>query len=174
MPWVNKLSINDWGKNVSIPNQYFGRDILNALLPDEYTVYTTDDDDCPDIDTTNNSPGFDIIVKYPNGKLKRIQSKLRQVIGITPFSRQVLIETTRRNSKKNVNKNHTGHVCYSCDEFDYILVSAVHVKDGYNERFDINKWSFSLIPVHELIDKDRGCCVTAINPILLNNYQVFI
>ena len=172
MGWVKSLSIIDWGKSVSIPNQYIGRDILNKHMPEGSSAYTTDDIDCPEIDTSNNSPGFDLIIKCPNGSLKRVQSKLRQVSGVTPFSKQIGIETTRRNSKKNENKNHTGHVCYSVDEFDYILVSAVHVKNGIENRHDINKWWFSLVPVEELIDKIRGCCVTSIKPEILNKYKI--
>lgn len=172
MRWVNNLSKIDWGKSVSIPNQYIGRDILNQHMPMGYKAFTTDDIDCPEIDTSNNSPGFDIIIKCPNGVLKRVQSKLRQVDGVAHFSKQVGIETTRRNSKKNENKNHTGHVCYSSDEFDYVLVSAVHVKNGFENRHDINKWKFSLVPVKELIDKTRGCCVTSIKPNILNKYII--
>lgn len=172
MGWVKTLSIIDWGKSVSIPNQYIGRDILNKHMPEGFSAYTTDDSECPEIDTSNNSPGFDLIIKCPTGSLKRVQSKLRQVSGVTPFSQQIGIETTRRNSKKNVNKNHTGHVCYSVDEFDYILVSAVHVKNGTENRHDINKWWFSLVPVEELIDKIRGCCVTSIKPKILNKYKI--
>jgi len=172
MDWVKNLSKIDWGKSVSIPNQYIGRDILNKYIPKGYFAYTTDDHDCPEIDTSNNSPGFDIIIKCPNGSLKRVQSKLRQVDGVCHFSKQVAIETTRRNSKKNENKNHTGHVCYSIDEFDYVLVSAVHVRNGFENRHNINKWGFSLVPVKELIDKTRGCCVTSIKPDILNKYKI--
>tara|TARA_B100000902_G_C27262505_1_gene891613 strand:+ start:401 stop:1141 length:741 start_codon:yes stop_codon:yes gene_type:complete len=172
MDWVKNLSKIDWGKSVSIPNQYIGRDILNQYMPKGYSAYTTDDIDCPEIDISNNSPGFDIIIKCPNGLLKRVQSKLRQVTGVTHFSQQVGIETTRRNSKKNRNKNHTGHICYSADEFDYVLISAINVKEGFKNRNNINTWKFSLVPIKELIDKERGCCVTNIKPFILNKYKI--
>ena len=172
MEWVNKLSIIDWGKTVSIPNQEIGRDILNRLLPNGYKAFTTDDSDCPIIDTSNNSPGFDIIIKDESGDLKRVQSKLRQVNGVPHYSKQVGIETTRRNSAKNKGKNHTGHVCYSCDEFDYVLISAINVKNDYDNRHDINTWGFSIIPIKELIDSEKGCCVTKITPKILNKYKI--
>lgn len=60
-----------------------------------------DREDCPNIDTKNNSPGFDIVVKTQSGDLKRVQSKIRQVRGITNFSKQTHFETTRRHCKKN-------------------------------------------------------------------------
>jgi hypothetical protein len=173
LPRINNSSVIDWGKLVSISNQFIGKEIFNKVLPDGFKAYTTDDEDCPEIDTKNNSPGFDIVIQSPNGNLKRVQAKLRQVKGVTPFSTQVGIETTRRNSKKNENKNHTGHVCYSCDEFDYVLVSLVHIKDGLHGRNDLNKWKFSLIPVEELVDTVKECCVSSIKPGLLSKYEVF-
>ena len=172
--WINKLSIIDWGKHCARPNELVCKDILNQLLPENFIAHTTDDDNCPDIDTKNNSPGFDIIIQCPDGCLKRIQCKLRQVKGVTPFSTATHFETTRRNSKKNEGKNHTGHVCYSCDEFDYVLVTLVHVTDGnIHIRKDVNHWKFSLIPVSELINKDKNCCVSSISSRLLTQYQTF-
>jgi len=172
--WINKLPIIDWGKHCARPNELICKDILNQLLPEGFIAHTTDDDNCPDIDTTNNSPGFDIIIQCPDGRLKRIQCKMRQVKGVTPFSTATHFETTRRNSKKNEGKNHTGHVCYSCDEFDYVLVTLVHVKgDNIHIRHEVNHWKFSLIPISELIDKDKNCCVSSISSKLLTQYQTF-
>jgi hypothetical protein len=174
--WVNNLSKIDWGKHNARPNEIIVRDILSNIFASSpgYSVYTTDDEDCPEIDTSNNSPGFDLVIKHPDGKLTTIQCKLRQVDGIGPFTRQIHFETTRRHSKKNENKNHTGHVCYSADEFDYVLVTLVHVpKNDLENRNDINHWKFSLIPIRKLVDEKKGCCKSAISAKLLDEYKIF-
>ena len=102
-----KLSRIDWGKTFSIINQYIQKEILSYILyPYGYYVLTTDDEDFPkNINIKNNSPGFDIIIKsMEEQKFFRVQSKLRQVKGKTPFSQQINLETTRRHSKKNMER----------------------------------------------------------------------
>jgi hypothetical protein len=139
----------------------------------ENTVWHNEDEGCPDIDNTNNCSGFDLLVETPTGEKKRIQSKLRQVKGKTPTSQQTHFETTRRNSEKNKEKNHSGHVSYSPDEFDYVLVSLIHVKHGLSIREDVNKWTYSLIPIETLVDPKRPqCCVNAIPAKVLEKYVV--
>ena len=76
----------------------FKKDILKSIGIKAYDPET--DEDCPEISTGNNSPGFDILAIKSNGKICRIQSKLRQVKGVTDFSQQTHFETTRRHSKK--------------------------------------------------------------------------
>ena len=174
MDWVNRQSKQPWGRQCAIPNEYIQRSLLNAMLPLGYKAFTTDDEGCPDINTKNNSPGFDIVVQFPDGSLKRIQSKLRQVEGQTPFSKQVDFETTRRNSPKNQGRNQTGHICYSCDEFDYVFVSLVHVgkEKDTSHRHDVNSWSFSLVPVKGLRDPENDGCMSKIAAKLLEKYKV--
>ena len=146
---------------MSISNQYIQRNILKHIT--DYEVFTTDDKDFPkNINISNNSPGFDLLLKTKN-KYVRIQSKLRQVNGLNNWSKQVYLETTRRNSKKNINKNHTGHVCYSLNEFDFLFISLVNIRKSFKYREDCNKWSFCLIPINELEDKDHSCCVSMID-----------
>ena len=132
----------DWGKTIAISNQYIQRNILkHKLEPFGFRVYSTDDIDLPDlpeINISNNSPGFDLLIVSPEGKNIRIQSKLRQVKGITDYSQQIHFETTRRNSKKNENQNHTGHVCYSLDEFDYVMISLVNDNENRNKIYRPN------------------------------------
>ena len=38
-------------------------------------------------------------------------------------------------------------------------------------RNNVDKWSFSLIPVEALIDKERGCCFGHISSKILNQYK---
>ena len=125
------------------------------------------DHDLPPIDTKNNSPGFDLVIVTPDDKKIRIQSKLRQVKGNEDWSQQVHFETTRRNSEKNKDKNHTGHICYSLDEFDFVMVSLVNDKVNRDKIKDCNLWSYSLINIKDLEDKDHGCCVSHIAPTIL-------
>ena len=94
------------------------------------------DTDCPYINTDNNRPGFDIVVRGADGTLKRVQSKLRQVKGTTDFSRQTHFETTRRHSEKNKGASaDSGHVAYSSDEFDYVMITLVNVGADGTDRF---------------------------------------
>ncbi len=173
---VQNATVIEWGKSVALCNEYIQRDLLRycgvkAYLPEK-------DVDCPTIDTANNSPGFDILVKKADGTLVRVQSKLRQVKGKTDFSHQTHFETTRRHSKKNEgSSSESGHVAYGCDEFDYVMISLVNVgKDGSvrSNRNTVDKWSFSIIPISELRNEEKNCCVTKISAALLEKYKYTI
>ena len=159
---IQNMSRMDWAKTMAISNQYIHKNILQHKLSKfGYKIYTSDDDDFPkNIDKTNNSPGFDIIVINPDGKIYKIQSKLRQVKGNTDYSQQLHFETTRRNSEKNKDKNHTGHVCYSLDEFDYVMVSIINDKQNREKIKDCNLWTFCIIPISDLKDEKHNCCVS--------------
>jgi hypothetical protein len=161
------MSKIDWGKTISISNQYIQRNVLRKFLKN-LNIYCTDDKDLPkNINISNNSPGFDIVINS-NNKNIRIQSKLRQVEGNFDYSQQIEFETTRRNSIKNNDKNHTGHICYGIDEFDFVMVTLVNVKHNRDYIKDCNKWSFSLIPLADLIDKEKkNCCIHKITPTIL-------
>jgi len=143
---IQNMSRMDWAKTMAISNQYIHKNILQHKLSKfGYKIYTSDDNDFPkniDIDKTNNSQGFDIIVINPDGKIYKIQSKLRQVRGNTDYSQQLHFETTRRNSEKNKDKNHTGHVCYSLDEFDYVMVSIINDKQNRDKIKNCNLWTY--------------------------------
>jgi hypothetical protein len=160
----------DWGKIVGQINQYIQKNILEYMLKDYgYSVYTSDNNDLPGIiDVKNNSPGFDIIIVSPENKIFKIQSKLRQVNGLTDYSQQIHFETTRRNSKKNEYRNHTGHICYSLDEFDFVFVSLINDKHNrINKIKNCNLWSYTLIPIKCLKDEKKNCCVSKISPDIL-------
>ena len=170
---IKSMTVIDWGKAMARANEIIQKDLLRYCGVEAYDPEL--DSDCPKIDTKNNSPGFDILVKTPSGELKRVQSKLRQVKGTTDFSHQTHFETTRRHSEKNKgSSSDTGHVAYSTDEFDYVMISLVNVgKDGKvtDNRNSVNNWSFSIIPIAELVNGDKGCCVTSISSTLLKKYQ---
>lgn len=178
---IKNLKVVDFGKIMSVSNQYIQRNILKELLKNKgYKVYTTDDE-LPDYITkklnwelSHNSSGIDIIIESPTHKIIRIQSKLRQVRGEEDYSVGVDFETTRRNSQKNKNKNHTGHICYSKNEFDYVFISLVNVRKDVSKREDCNKWSFCLIPIKELCDKEYDCCTNRIKPEILKKHIVKI
>ena len=167
---IIKMSRIDWGKTIAVSNQYIQRNILRYMLtPYGYSVYSTDDHDMPEIDIKNNSPGFDLVIVTPEGKYIRIQSKLRQVKGKNDYSHQTHFETTRRNCEKNKDKNHTGHVCYSLDEFDLVMVSLVNDRLNRDKIKNCSLWSYSLIPIKELEDVEHNCCYSHIKPEILKN-----
>jgi hypothetical protein len=68
------------------------------------------------------------------------------------------------------NKYHTGHICYSLNEFDYVMISVVKYKKNRDAIKNCNLWSFFIISIKDLHDKKNNCCVSSINPnILINN-----
>jgi hypothetical protein len=166
---IINMSRIDWGKTIAVSNQYIQRNILRHLLKSyDYLVYSTDDDYPLKIDISNNSPGFDLIIIRPDNKYIRIQSKLRQVNGIYDYSQRVHFETTRRNSSKNKDKNHTGHICYSLNEFDLVMISLVNDRTNRNDVIkNCNLWNFSLIPIKELEDTEHNICNSHIKPEIL-------
>lgn len=172
-PIIQSMTVIDWGKAMARCNEIIQKDILKSIGIEAYDPET--DANCPEINIANNSPGFDIIAKNSQGKIVRIQSKLRQVKGTTDFSQQIHFETTRRISKKNEGTaSVSGHVAYGCNEFDYVFISLINVgKNGKirTKRNNVDKWSFSLIPVEAIIDKERGCCFTHIPSKILDQYK---
>jgi hypothetical protein len=165
---IENMARIDWGKTMAVSNQYIQRNILRYMLsPYGFLVYSTDDIDIPKINIANNSPGFDLVVVTPENKIIRVQSKLRQVNGINDYSKQIHFETTRRNSEKNKDKNHTGHICYSLDEFDLVMISLVNDKINRDKIKNCNLWTYSLISIKELEDTEHHCCYSHIKPDIL-------
>ena len=165
---IADMTRNDWGKALAVPNQYIQRNMLRDMLsPFGYSVYSTDDTDMPEINIANNSPGFDLVVVTPENEIIRVQSKLRQVKGIYDYSQQIHFETTRRNSEKNKDKNHTGHICYSLHEFDLVMISLVNDRLNRNKRKNCNLWTYSLISIKEIEDTEHNCCYSHIKPEIL-------
>lgn len=171
---IKSMSVIDWGKAMARANEYIQKELLKFCGVDAYDPQV--DQNCPNININNNSPGFDLIVRNKNGVLKRVQSKLRQVTGKTDFSKQTHFETTRRNSKKNKDKatSESGHVAYSTDEFDYVMVTLINVKNGKQRRNNVNLWSFSIIPISDLIDHTKDCCLTHIPAKILEKNKFVI
>ena len=167
---ILNMKTGDWGKTMAVSNQYIQRNILRHMLePFGYSVYSTDDIDMPEISISNNSPGFDLVIVTPEKKHIRVQSKLRQVDGKSDCSKQTHFETTRRDSEKNKEKNHTGHVCYSLDEFDLVMISLVNIKLNISDkRKNCNLWTYCLIPIMELEDKEHNCCYGHVKAEILN------
>lgn len=170
---IQSMSVIDWGKAMARCNEIIQKHILISIGVKAYDPET--DVDCPNISTANNSPGFDLLVVPRKCKKARIQSKLRQVKGVTDFSQQTHFETTRRHSKKNKGAaSDSGHVAYGCDEFDYVMVTLINVgKDGKNRknRNNVDMWSFSFIPVEALINKEKECCFENISSKILKQYK---
>ena len=171
---ITNMTRIDWGKTMSISNQYIQRNILRYMLePLGYLVYSSDDEYLLKVDIKNNCQGFDLIIISPDKKYIRIQSKLRQVKGINDYSQQVHFETTRRNSNKNKNKNHTGHICYSLNEFDLVMISLVNDRIYRNNIIkNCNLWSYCLIPIKELEDTKYNCCYSHIKPEILKKNMI--
>jgi hypothetical protein len=170
---VINMSRIDWGKTISISNQYIQRNILRHMLNIYgYKVYSTDDIEIPII--KNNSPGYDLIIITPENKHIRVQSKLRQVRGIHDYSQQVHFETTRRNCEKNKDKNHTGHICYSLNEFEYVMISLINDRETREKIKNCNLWTFSLIHINDLQDIKYDCCYSHIKPEILKTNIITI
>ena len=165
---IQNMTKNDWGKTMAVSNQYIQRNILRHILkPHGWSVYSTDDNDLPEINIANNSPGFDLVIVTPDNKHIRVQSKLRQVNGIKDYSQGIHFETTRRNSQKNKDKNHTGHVCYSLDEFEFVMISLVNDKFNRDKIKNCNLWTYCLISIKDLEDTQHNCCYSKITPKIL-------
>ena len=163
--FIANMSPIDWGKTMAIANEYICRDLMTSLGGTK-VIHT---DECIEgseggmllerlnIDISNNGSGFDTIVLF-NGK--RIQCKIRQVKGKTPYSRSVMFDNTRRPKGKNKgDEGETGHVRYSIGEFDYVLVSLIESYKDKSVRTDLNKWNFSFVPISDLVDPNMpGFC----------------
>lgn len=145
-PLINTLGNLDWGRTISPFNEM----IIKEKYEDQQVEYVKP-----------TEPGYDLLI---NGM--RIQCKLRQVNGVTPFSKSVYLSTTRRHSIKNFHKNVSGQICYSNDEFDFVFVTLVH-----NGNRRIQDWYASLIPISELEDKE-GNLKTSISAKLLKQYEL--
>ena len=158
-----KMSPGDWGMSVGISNEYIQSNLLKTIYPEIYTE--PNDIRNKGFDTGINIRGYDFIFKN-NNKFNRVQSKLRQTKGLDTYSCQVSITTSRRS-------NNSKDVPYRKDDFDYLFVSLVNVKDNYDNRSDINKWGFSLIPVEDLIDKNNSdYLIKNVSGELLNKYKL--
>lgn len=67
-------------------------------------------------------------------------------------------ETTRRNSKKNLDKNSTGHIAYKNDEFDILIIFKP------SPTFGITGSKIRCIPVSALINPEKpDQLITSIN-----------
>lgn len=78
----------------------------------------------------SNQSGYDLLLVLNDSKeVKKIQVKHRNTI--------IHLETTRRNSMKNVGKNGSGFVSYIADEFDYLIVVKGTFEDTVNPQKDM-------------------------------------
>ena len=163
-----KMSPGDWGMSVGISNEYIQANLLRTIYPEIYTE--PNDIRNKGFDTGINIRGYDFIFKN-NNKFYKVQSKLRQTTGLDTYSCQVSITTSRRSS--NLKEVPYKKVPYKKDDFDYLFVSLINIKDNYDNRSDINKWGFSLIPVEDLIDKDNSdYLIKNVSGELLNKYKL--
>lgn len=145
-------NLRDLGKmfgdaNEDVQSDWIAKNTSFTALP------RSDFDDDPD------ASGFDLmtsdIVKM------KIQSKIRV--------KNIHLEQTRRKSaKNNGDASSTGHVSYTVDEFDVLLVSRplgnkATKRDKYidtsrtiEEYDDVEKWDMIAIPAKELEDPKRA------------------
>lgn len=167
-PFVRSLPPIDYGKAVQTAVEEYVSYNINLITNEEILI---DVKKYPELikefSYSNNGPGFDRLFVPTK---KKIQVKLRQTDGKTPYSKQVHFENTRRISEKNQNISaSTGHVRYSTSEFDYVLVVLCHIVDG--ERKKHNEWSYSLVSSSQLEDVNtKGYCLPNIpSSLLLEN-----
>ena len=158
-----KMSPGDWGMSVGISNEYIQANLLRTIYPEVYTE--PNDIRNKGFNTGINITGYDFIFRN-NNKFYKVQCKLRQTRGIDTYSCQVSITTSRR-------RGNLKDMPYKKDDFDYLFVSLVNIKDNYENRSDINKWGFSLIPVQELIDKENpDYLIRNVSGDILNKYKL--
>lgn len=158
-----KMSPNDWGMSVGITNEYIQSNLLKTIYSEVYTEI--DDIRNKGFNSNINITGYDFIFKNEN-KFHRVQSKLRQVKGVDKYSCQINITTSRRRDNQK-------DVPYQKDDFDYLFISLVNIKDNYDNRRDINKWGFSFIPVNELIDiNNPNFLVKNVSSEILNKHKI--
>lgn len=170
-PFIKSLSPLEYGKAVQTAVEEYVTHNVNSIANEEILVDVSRNPFLIEqYQYSNNGPGFDRLL-LP--KCLKIQHKLRQVNGKTPYSKQVHFENTRRQSTKNQNKSSvSGLVRYSVTEFDYVLVVLCQIVDG--ERQNYKDWSYSLISSSELEDvNNKGYCLPHIPSALLlqNKYD---
>jgi hypothetical protein len=156
-PFIRSLSPLEYGKAVQTAVEEYVTYNVNLIAEERILVDVSKDPQLMEqYEYSNNGPGFDRL-HLPTRK--KIQIKLRQVDGKTPFSKQLHFENTRRHSEKNKNSSaDTGLIRYSLSEFDYVLATICHIVDG--QRTDFKQWSYSLISSGELEDvNNKGYCL---------------
>lgn len=163
--FFNSLSPIEYGKAVQSAAESFVSYEINKILGAELLIDVSQNPDLVlEFEYSNNGPGFDRLLVT---KKLRIQIKFRQVDGREYYSRQVHFENTRRHSEKNKNaSSESGHVRYSNNEFDYVIVILCHIKNGVRQNCE--NWSYSLISSSQLEDpKVAGYCMKHIPSTLL-------
>ena len=168
-PFIRSLSPIEYGKAVQTAvEEYVGYNI-NLIAQEELLVDVAKDPKLMvEFQYANNGPGFDRLHVATKSK---IQIKLRQVNGKTPYSKQTHFENTRRNSIKNQNPSaRSGYITYKVSEFDYVLVALCHISEGI--RKDYKDWSYALIKSKDLEDdRNVGYCIPHIpSKLLFENY----
>jgi hypothetical protein len=137
---VEQKNIRDIGKFL----QFVAEGYARRWLKEECGI----DSSCAENDENGNETTWDILtensireqVKYRGGKSASGRPKL-------------FLETTRRNSKKNVGaKSQSGHVAYGSDEFDVALF-VVPSKDF--DFLNTSGLEIIAIPAKELVDPNH-------------------
>jgi len=165
-PFIRSLSPLEYGKAVQTAVEEFVTFNVNSIAQENILVDVSKDSELlVEYNYSNNGPGFDRL-HIPTRK--KIQIKLRQVDGLTPYTKQVHFENTRRHSEKNNNKSaESGHIRYSVSEFDYVLVVLCHIQNG--ERKHYKDWSYALVKSSELEDvNNKGYCLPHVPSYLLS------
>lgn len=165
-PFIRSLSPIEYGKAVQTAVEEYVSQKINFIAEENILVDVAKDSQLlVEYNYSNNGPGFDRL-HLPTRK--KIQIKLRQIDGTTPFSKQVHFENTRRHSEKNQNNSaKSGHIRYSVSEFDYVLVVLCHIQNGL--RKDYKEWSFALIESSKLEDvNNKGYCLPHVPSYLLS------
>ena len=170
-PFIQSLSPIEYGKAIQTAVEEYIGDTVNLISTKPILIDVSKNPQLvEEFQYANNGPGFDRL-HLPSKK--RVQIKLRQVDGKTPYSKQVHFENTRRQSVKNKNKSAiSGLVKYSVSEFDYVLVVLCHIFNGTRTHY--TNWSYSLIESYKLEDvNNQGYCLSHIPSALLleNKYD---
>ncbi len=171
-PIINQYSKIDYGKVIATINEHYVKLNINNFIGQKILLHNESDylelKEKYNINSSNNGPGFDL---FHIKTLKKIQVKFRQVDGKTPYSKQLHFENTRRHSEKNNNESaKSGHIAYSINEFDFIIITLCHIQN--NKRPNYKNWSFSLIPIKELEDPNNlGYCLSHIPSSVVEKYH---
>ena len=64
---------------------------------------------------------------------------------------------------------------FVCEWCDFVMISLVNDRLKRQEKIkNCNSWSYCIVPISELEDKERGCCVPRITPTILKRNLINI
>ena len=60
------------------------------------------------------------------------------------------------------------------DEFDFVMISIINDRYDRNKIKDCNYWTYVLININDLIDRNNNCCYSSIKSNILEKNKIKI